>query len=303
MRLRDIARVAERWVESIGFTTYEVSTNVKIRHFQKVIAAAEAIRATGALKADADAFLKITEISKHVHDDAAVPKAVHEAFASAVSTFRLKTEALISAIRSVTPDEAPDELSVKLPHDDDLDKIADTLTDLKKALEQAVTNEYAEGEVRVTGVDRGSIWLDIVVGSVVAVKVVGALLRVVCEYQLRQAKISQEREIARNLGLQNDAVAAAERTLEQRLAASLEADVHQIAKQAGAPDDDKEYRQRLQYSIRTLSDLVARGLEIRPALAAPDEIRKSFPDTTQLASARAALAGPKRELTDGAPTT
>gem|GEM_PF-2790324 len=299
MRLRDIARVAERWVGSIAFAAYEHSTNVKIRDFRKVIDAAEAIRATGALKEETDRVLRITEISKHVHDDAAVPKQIYDAFASAVNDLRLKTEALISAIRSVTPSEAEDQISVKLPDEDDLDQIAATLKELKKALEQAVANEYVHGAVSVLGADRGSIWFEILVGSALAVRVIGELLRIVCDFQLRQAKTSQEREVVRNLGLQNDAVEAAERTLEFRLAASLEADVEQIANEAGAANEDKEYRQRLQYSIKTLSDLIGRGLEIRPSLTAPEDVRKTFPSARQIASVRAALAGPKKELTEG----
>jgi hypothetical protein len=300
MRLRDIATVAERWVSSIAFATYERATNVKIRDFRKVIAAAEAIRETGALKEAADRVLNITEISKHVHDDATVPQQVFDAFAAAVNDLKLKTEALISAIRSVTPSEEEDQISVKLPDESDLDQIAATLKELNKAFEQAVANGYAHGAVTLLGADRGSIWLEILVGSTLAVRVVGALLRIVCDFQLRQAKTAQELEVVRNLGLQNDAIEAAERTLELRLAASLEADVEQIANEIGAKTEDKEYRQRLQYSIKTLSDLVGRGLEIRPSLTAPEGVRETFPSSRQIASVRAALAGPKRELTEGA---
>ncbi len=103
----------------------------------------------------------------------------------------------------------------------------------------------------------------------------------------------------RNLGLQNDFVEAAERKFEEQLDAMFEQRIDQIASEAGAPESDHEYRQRLKHSLRLFSDLVQRGLEVEPALLAPTEVRSQFPQPAKLAAALKQLAGPKKELESG----
>jgi len=197
-------------------------------------------------------------------------------FKTAVSTLRTKAELLLDAIRSLLPPDDANLVSFRLPDEQDLDNIASTMRELQTVLSQAIVNPAIDGDARVVSFDRGSNWIDIIVGSAAAVTVIGQLLRLITSFQMKQVEIAGKREVVRNLALQNDFVQAAERTLEQELATYLDDGVKQIATTAGVKDDN-EYRERLKFSIKTLSELITRGLEVHPSLTAPAEVQEVFP--------------------------
>ena len=296
MRLRKIAQTLEEWYPKLRFSGQQLShNNWRIQGAAGAVSAAEQIRRTGALTEDADGVLAQVEIAHNVQREIVVSEQMYTAFSTAVSTLRTKAELLLNAIRSLLPPDDAHLLSFRLPDEQDLDNIAATMRELQTVLSQAIVNPAIDGEARVVSFDRGSNWIDIIVGSAGAVTVIGQLLRLITSFQLKQAEIAGKREVVRNLALQNDFTEAAERTLEQELATYLDTGVGQIATAAGVGEDN-EYRERLKFSMKVLGDLITRGLEVHPSLTAPADIQEVFPKPKEIAAAMKHLEGAKKQL-------
>jgi hypothetical protein len=56
----------------------------------------------------------------------------------------------------------------------------------------------------------------------------------------------------------------------------------QLKESAAIPSDDHEIDERLKYSIKRLTELMDKGIEVHPSLTTPLEIRRQFPDAADI---------------------
>ena len=297
MRLRQIEAVLEDAIPRLDFETRAISDyNVRIGNFQRAIEAARKIRQTGVLLEESEAVLLHPDIVNNVSVEITIPKPQHDSFKNAIEVLRARATRFHEILHSELPEEPEHSIAVRLPDESDLDDLCAAIREVKQALEQAIVNPFVGGSVRLASFDRGSNWMELVLGSAVAVRIVGYLLRLVLDFESRKLDNAAKRELVRNLGLQNDFVAAAERKFEEQLDEMFATGIETIADATGAPEADHEYRQRLKHSFRLFSDLIQRGLEIHPALVSPADVRDTFPSSARLTEIMRAVEGPKKEL-------
>ena len=58
----------------------------------------------------------------------------------------------------------------------------------------------------------------------------------------------------------------------------LENDVKTVMHNAGAPEEDKEYFERIKYCVSEMNSLIDKGLQFFPASKSPNEVKSIFPD-------------------------
>ena len=286
MRLREIEVVLK---ENIHFLTSNDqrldSNNHRITGFRKAIAAARRIKETGTLQEETAAVLSITAIANSAMDEVVVNNDIYTSFNSALQSLRKSATLLQRVLSDTLPPQEEDTISVKLPPDLDLKGLAKTSTDLDKVLTQALVNPYVKGEIELLGFDQGSEWLDISLGSTLAFKLLAGMVNLVSMFRTKEVEIGAKKEMVRNLKIQNDAMEEIQRALQHELDEYRQQSLQELFEVGGIPVEENELRERVKHSVKLLSDLISRGLEVHPSLVAPAEIRKNFPDPRKLLAA------------------
>ena len=298
MRLRQIQRVLRSALPRLKFGQSQVSgtANFRVEHLRDVLDAVRAIRETGMFQSDTETILTTDVIVQHAEDSFIVTSETFNRINTALHQIRAQGTVLLEALDANLEDELPAVVAVRIPDATDLDTVADALREVKAALQQLLLNDYVEGEVRLESFDRGSNWLEIALGSVTAVSILGAVLRMIMDTRLKEAEIATRWAGVETMKINNEALTS----IKEALAAELEefkADrLNQVAETAGIPRSEHETRERVKFAASLLSDLIARGSEFVPSSKASDEVRDAFPLPAQLTGLIKELPGPRKEI-------
>ncbi len=187
---------------------------------------------------------------------------------------------LLDVLMKTVPEESIDSINIKLPEVNDFDELSNVSRDIHLGLSQVLLNEEIKGETKIISVDNGSIWLNVLVGSPVAVTVVASLAwsAAVIYKKIQEGKLLEQQ--VRGLKIKNDSledILKAQKA-ETNLMVQAEAD-HINSKHFKR--NEPENIERIKNSISTFADLIGRGAEIQPALIAPENVANLFPDPTK----------------------
>ena len=202
-----------------------------------------------------------------------------QGFAGRFFFFIRSVREFLHAIVSIGREDA---FAFKLPDTSDFHAaVADQQT-LLTALEQVLLEEPVNARIQLVAGEPGSVWLHIALGSVLGVKIVGAIAWAAAvvrkkwvEGDLFLAQASKlEAEATLLTGLAEATALAAKRTLEIE-AKKLRADFFDNR-------EDPEALERMKNTIKTFADLIHRGAEIAPSLMQPEQATNVFPDFAHL---------------------
>jgi len=206
---------------------------------------------------------------------------------TATSTVSTLVPTLISALNELNGNEKPYTIYIKLPDTNDLVSAAQTLVEINKIISQVINHPSIGGHLTLTSWQNGSLWIELAVGSSLAVHTIGKLVN--------SAALAY-REILKNRYLEEQVNAVAVRAasmedlrvaLQKNLQLLIDAEARQLYNGyiAGNKEDagnENDQIERIKYSIKTLSELLDKGAEIHPSLLAPQEEQKLFPDMKAL---------------------
>lgn len=261
-----------------------------------MLEAVRAIRETGMFQEAIDTILSTEVIVQHVEDSFVVTGETVSRVNSALHEIKAHGGVLLEALDANLEKELPTIIAVRIPDATDLDTVADLLREVKAAIQQLVLNEYVDGEIRLETFDRGTNWLEIAVGSVAALKMLGMVLRMIMDTRLKEAEIALRWEGFKTMKLKNDALASIEETLGQELSDFKADRLNAVAEAAGIPRTEHETRERVKFAASLFTDLIARGSEFVPSGEAPAEAREVFPLPAQLTGLMKELPGPRKEI-------
>jgi hypothetical protein len=188
------------------------------------------------------------------------------------------TAAFREVIKSQLSEEKNESIVIKLPEDRELRTLVNDLDMIEKAISQIVINDQIEGVVEVTTWEPGSLWIEIYLGSVAAVSLVGssAWAAMVIRKKREEAKMFEQH--ARTLQLKNEALENLIDGQKQAIELQLESESKALENEYFAGVEPSPERiQRLQYAVKSFSKLIERGAEIHPALSAPEPVSNLFP--------------------------
>ena len=279
------------------YSSSQTGNNWWVTDYRDAVIAARRLNAAGVLKNDTGAMLSVTEIATHVDSHITVSADANSKFASALDRIQKSGHVLLETLDAMFEAEEPEQIAIQLPTDEtSLCEVGKTMQQIEKLLQQVVVNEYVQGEVRLIAFDRGTNWVEIYVGSLAAVSLIGAIVRLIYDFRLKNVDIATRREVFRSIKLENDLAAAAEKALEAELNALVETGAAHAAKVGGIPDSNHDLRERIKFVVAELGLLVSRGARIVPSLSAPEEQQSEFPEAKQIAVAMQQLAAPKRQI-------
>src|SRR5712692_4414260 len=178
MRMREIAEVLEKSLPKLQVMTAPISgsPNFTISRYAEAISAVRAVHETGVLQEETGAILEIKEVVSHTETEIVVGNNTFNRFNSALGQLRSKGALLLETLKATMLPEKPEQVSVKLPEETDLEDLASSLSQLHKALTQLVVNPYMKGSVHLIAFDRGSNWVEIYLGTLLAVQVLASVL-------------------------------------------------------------------------------------------------------------------------------
>ncbi len=197
--------------------------------------------------------------------------------------------ALLKMLDGVLVFQKENTVSVRLPDPKNLGEVVRDLSSIDKAVSQIVVHKDIDGTVVVQDWESGSFWLDLFLGTHAALSLVaGAAWSASKIYKkIQEGKIL--RENVRTLKLKNDTLEEIKEAQKKEGERLLDAQARDLQKRVFGDDKDNDYLQRLKFAIKTLSELMDRGAEIRPALNAPPEIKELLPLNEDLLKVEADL--------------
>ncbi|WP_347175528.1 hypothetical protein [Polaribacter uvawellassae] len=187
-----------------------------------------------------------------------------------------------------------DGISVKLPELGSFDELNKISNDLKKAIELPINDAGIEnGKTEIVSAERGSIWLNIALGTAAAVKLVASITWAATYLRKKKAEAKIYEEYTKTLELKNDALSSIIDAQKQQLKNILEAEAQAIISEQ-YNHNDPETLKRLELSINTTADLIDRGVKILPT-SENDSIKELFPDYKNLNLIQSAIKQIKNE--------
>ena len=293
MRLREICRILQHSAPNLNVSAQNASAdNVSVTGFQNSINAARNILKTGTLQEECNSVLD-THVFAHASSDTlVVERGTFQAFEKAVSRLKSLSEQLSLGLRDLIGEEQDDSLAVKLPEGLDLPEMAEVINELHRTLELAIVTEAVGGQVKVSGFDHGSEWIDLVLSSVLAVSVVGAIVGLIYAVREKEIELRAKEETLNGLKIANDSLEDIRQAVKQERDLFYKAELAKLAETSKVAKDDNETIKRLENSISRMEKLLMRGLEVRPALTAKKDVVSLFPEPLKLLEA---FAEPREE--------
>jgi len=180
--------------------------------------------------------------------------------------------------------QSAESVYIKLPETKNITEITSYLNRIDKAIGQVVHNEAINGKVELGGWERGSLWIEVAVGSVLAVKVIGvaAWSGAVVWKKVQEAKLHAE--YAKGLSLRNGFLEEILDAAQNHIKATVDAEAKALADANLKGPERQEVLERAKFTIREFAEMMEKGAEIHPGLQAPEQVRNLFPDTKNILS-------------------
>jgi hypothetical protein len=298
MRLRQIQHILHDALPELSFdyTQLPGTTNYRVDEFREMLDAAHAIRETGMFHTEIDTILATDVIVRHAEVGFVVTGETINRVNGALNQLRSRGTILLQALDANLEPESDAAVAIRIPDASDLDAVADQLKEVKTALQQLVLNEHIGGDVRLTAFDRGSLWLEVLLGSIAAVKLLGMVLRMIGDTRVKETEIATRWEGFRTMKIKNDALTSIKDALAEELNEFKADRLRVLADSAGIPQTEHETRERVRFAATLLTDLISRGAEFVPSGTAPQDVQEEFPLPAHLTSLLKELPAPTKEI-------
>jgi hypothetical protein len=297
MRLREIQRILRDNLPKLNFVYSGIGgSNYRIEQFREMLDGVRSIRETGMFQQETETILTTDVIARHAQSGFIVTGETVNRVNEALNQLKSRGSILLATL-NVNLDPQPESgVSIRIPEATDLDSVADLLREVKTALEQLVVNSHVDGYVKLASFDRGSNWIELILGSIAAVKLLGMVLHLIVETRLKEAEIATRWESFKTMKIKNEALSSIQGALDLELTDFKNERLQAIADNIGVPNDEYEMRERVKFASSMLSDLISRGAEIVPSGEAPADVRMTFPSPTQLTGLLKEITGAKKEI-------
>lgn len=188
------------------------------------------------------------------------------------------TNEIIILIAGVLPEQDPNSLSLKLPKINDLKELAQISEKLDIIFDQIIVNDFVKGETSLQNFDTGSEWIEIVFNSAKAAGIITSIVYASILLKREQIKNQELLEVVKNRRINNNIYESLSSELLEKNKQLLDSQTNDIAREAGAEGEDREYCEKIKYSIDEISKLIEKGLQFFPSSKSPSEIATKLPD-------------------------
>ena len=171
-------------------------------------------------------------------------------------------------------------VNIKIPNIQGFKEL-ETISKLLSGPFSAAVNLAKGGKIQIKQFDHGSFWIVLFVGSPIAVSLIAGIAwsAAVVSKKWKEVKIIEE--AARRAQLQNDAIEQLVKYQDKEIKSLAEVEANAL-EQKCFTDNDKERVATIREAIKDVSELIIKGVEIQPALCAPENVANLFPDYYKL---------------------
>lgn len=173
---------------------------------------------------------------------------------------------------------------VKLPMTMNFRQAIESQDRVAKVLEQVVFLKGVDGRLELKSWEKGSLWLELLVGGQAVVAIVGSLAWAAAVVYKKVQEGRLHAEYVNGLKLKNDHIKAIVDAEGEMLKQLVDTEAKNIASQHIQGEVDAETIERIKFSIKELSKLIEGGTEIHASLKAPEDVKNLFPDFKKLGS-------------------
>lgn len=197
-----------------------------------------------------------------------------------LNRLRIKLEVIQEIAESSKIFGKDNSILIRIPEIQSFDSLSKYANDFKKSIELPILDKRIGGEANLLSADEGSIIFYVSVGTLSAIKLVGAICWAAGVIRRKRAEAKIFEEHAKTLELKNDALTSLIDAQKVQLKHVLASEAEAIA--TGYYDhSEPETIERLKLSISTISDLINSGVQIIPT-SKNEGIMKSFPDYNKM---------------------
>ncbi len=196
---------------------------------------------------------------------------------------------LLTTIRTLTPAETPEMLSISLPEMSSLDQLGENVSKLNQTFNVTANIFYGEG-VQFKYLEHGSNWITIAADSVKVFNLLVAIVSAAVAFARKKAQIGQSLLVLNEVNAPFQPVEAAINKIAERLADDIVAD---FDSEEPTPEGKLQKRGAALKAIKQLGELYLQGCEVRGALPAKGAKSDIPPESTfkELAAAGKEVAG------------
>lgn len=187
---------------------------------------------------------------------------------------------LYEILLKTVPDESETSINIKLPEITDFNELSEYARTLHLALTQVLYDPTINSECKIVSVENGSIWFNVLVGSL-GLSVVASMTwaGAVIYKKIQEGRLLQEQ--VRSLKVKNESIEDIAEANKEQLSLLIQAEAEHINSEY-FENNQNESIERIKNSIKLFADLIGKGAEIHPALIAPENVTNLFPDTKNL---------------------
>jgi hypothetical protein len=172
-------------------------------------------------------------------------------------------------------------ISIKLPKVNDLEELANATEKFHKVFSQAIINDTIKGQVKIENIESGSIWVDIFVGSLTAVTLIGNLAwSAAVIYKKVQEGLLVKQHVT-SLKIKNASLEEIQKAQKEAIDLMIDSEANHLYSESFTGEDNEQI-ERLKNSITMLSELLEKGAEVHPALNTPEKVANLFPNLKNL---------------------
>jgi hypothetical protein len=182
----------------------------------------------------------------------------------------------------ISPDESPDSINIKLPSNiANLNDLSHVSRELHLAISQVIFNEEINGEEKITGVENGSIWINIFLGTSAAASLIASITwsAIVILKKKRELDLFSMQVQAYGLQIANNESLVEMNKKQIDIAIEAEAEYVLSEHFKNNPEDKIE---RIKNSIKIVSEIIDKGAEIHPSITSPEPLSNLFPSMKNL---------------------
>lgn len=282
MRLRIMKKIIEDSISKLGYSIQSVPGGIRIDNYIYAMNTLEELSRFNFLKTEIEAIKLISNVYYSRLPYVVIEQGIFNNFDALMERVKMKCATVIDAISEVLPKQNENSISIKIPEIRGIDELTKIVKDLDTILSQSLINEYFDAKVEVQNFDTGSNWIEIVVGTGLALNFVAGLAWSAAVIRKKLIEGDLMKQKVRSLEIGNEALNAIEQGLEKEIEILCDSEAKQLLLENNISDPKPEYTQRVKHSIKLLANLISKGAEIHPALNTPEESKNLFPDFAKL---------------------
>lgn len=286
MRLRERFNI----INSIDFNLLRLTTSYEMVNGKNI----SVVKITERQKEEIKKILEIPELEKRYKKEFAegILEVSYILFESdKVSLLVVKLNKIIDMLMlfkeifiDVYPSLDDKSVSIKLPDSYDVIEIGEIYKKIGKSLNQVITKEPINGNLKLSNFDNGSLWIDIMLGTTAAVHVFASIVwsASYCMKEYKKLKLIEIEYEKNEISLENlknikDMNKELMKKYVEKESENILTEHYEITGQ-----EDPDFLERMKNTIIEFSKLIEKGTEVHPALEVANEIKHEFPDLSKL---------------------